>query len=327
MRVLHRIGSLLLLATVLLSGCRGYDLRLFQGWDRLNMDCCYVQFPEGMDPSLVESKIRWQWPAIKTLQERFFPTLQDFKPLIIVYRDQEEYRRASRHLPDNALAHYDRSRKAIHVSIDAKGYVWQHEMSHLYLDELSPETPFWFQEGLARLLQNYSTQKPPCSEQSLLPEFRAWIERDPNALVLETMNLPDSIDFMQADSVQKTVLSGVFVFFLWERGHLRTILQGLAKNPDADPLFPITYGERGAMEDLREDYMRYLANPVFSARPGHCNASFLDPESRPRRHHFPGRTEAAQDPALQTSADAGASASQGRGIASFKSVEMSSLLK
>ncbi|MCB1171065.1 MAG: hypothetical protein KDK25_12050, partial [Leptospiraceae bacterium] len=66
-----------------------------------------------MEPSRVESAIRWQWPAIKTLQERFFPSLQDFKPLIIVYANQQSYKEASQHLPENALAHYDRSRRAI----------------------------------------------------------------------------------------------------------------------------------------------------------------------------------------------------------------------
>ena len=155
-----------------------------------------MQIQEGMEPSRVESAIRWQWPAIKTLQERFFPSLQDFKPLIIVYANQQSYKEASQHLPENALAHYDRSRRAIHVSVDAEPEVWQHEMSHLYLDELSDDMPFWFQEGLARLLQNYNTKRPPCSEQSILPEFRTWVEKNPDALYMETLNLPEGIDFI-----------------------------------------------------------------------------------------------------------------------------------
>lgn len=236
------------------------------------MDCCYVQIQEGMDPNKVKTAIQWKWNMVQVLQERFFPALKDFKPLIVVYPDQASYKEASNHLPRNALAHYDRSRKAIHVAVDAPDEVWRHEMSHLYLDEMSSEAPFWFQEGLARFLQNYNTERNPCSSQSMLPEFRLWVERNPDSLVLETMELPTSIDFLDMeDTARKTVLSGVFVYFLWTRGDLTPIMRGLQKNPRADPLFHVTYGERGAMNKLRRDYISYLENPVFNVAPATCD--------------------------------------------------------
>ena len=268
MRYLTQPAIILLLLT---ASCRGYDLRLLQGWDRLEMECCYVQIQEGMDPARVQTAIQWKWPMIQVLQQRFFPSLADFKPLIVVYPDQASYQRSSEHLPSNALAHYDRSRKAIHVSIDAADPVWRHEMSHLYLDELSSKAPFWFQEGLARFLQNYNTQKNSCSEQAMLPEFRVWVEKNPDALALESMELPTSVDFLDPEgTAQKTVLSGVFVYFLWTRGDLTDVMRGLRDNPKSDPLFHITYGERGAMNKLRHEYIEYLENPVFNVAPAGC---------------------------------------------------------
>ena len=265
-------SSATLILCALLASCRGYDIRLFQGWDRLELDCCYVQYQEGMDTSKIRAAIEWKWPTVKAIQERFFPQLKDFKPLIVVYPDQESYNRSSKHLPDNALAHYDRSRKAIHVSVDASDAVWRHEMSHLYLDEVSSPAPFWFQEGLARFLQNYNTQKPTCSPQAILPEFKTWVEKNPESLALETLDLPTSVDFMDpTGTVEKTVLSGVFVYFLWTRGDLTKVMRGLSDSPRSDPLFHITYGERGAMNKLRLDYISYLERPVFNAAPANCS--------------------------------------------------------
>lgn len=260
------------LLLVFLVQCRGYSYRLLQGWNRYEVDCCYVEAEEGISLDQVTSELQWKWPEIQIIHDRFFPDV-DSKPVLVLYKNQESYRAQLGDLPQNLLAHYELQRRAIHVPLDAPASVWRHEMAHRYLHELSPSAPFWFQEGLARFIQGYSTLAGPCDRQSMEGELQQWVLQRKTDVAIKTMELPGNVDFKDMpEALKKSALSGVFVYFLWTRGDLQRILRYLPSNPKADPLYPITGGERGRMEELRQRYLDFLENPVFQAAPAKCGA-------------------------------------------------------
>lgn len=167
---------------------------------------------------------------------------------IVVYKDYESYKMYKPFKIDS-LGHFDRNEKLIHVPLylspDKKSYILPdyiiyHELIHAILEECCSNYPLWLNEGLALLLQNI--QKPfICNSNSIY--FPDIFLVNLNFTSLSQLHLPYYPDFKNIyDIYQQNLISGLFVYYLFNTNQLMNYIQMINKHPDQDIFNIITKG-------------------------------------------------------------------------------------
>lgn len=193
------------------------------------------------------------------LETSFFPERRGQRVKIILFRDAESYR-AHRVVPLDSLADFDRQHRRISIAAGSDLYIWRHELSHALLEETAPDAPYWFQEGLALVLQNWESTKPRSCEAPVTLELHPNVVMDIPRIAAREHDPTASFN-MQAprgEMLFRVNASAAFVFFLYNKQVLFQLIEELRRNPRSDPLFPITHGDRREKAVLIAEYERWL---------------------------------------------------------------------
>ncbi len=204
----------------------------------------------------------------------YFNKIPDFK--IILYKDSNSYKKFKNFNLDS-LAHFDRKNKEIHLSLKNitetntkwafqqnpnliyyNSLIIKHEMIHAIIEECCNSLPVWFNEGIALLLQNlnqkFECKKTEISILSSLVSYKIF-------LIKQNIHLPFFPNFedIYNDVLIKNVISGLYVYFLWENQELLKILD-LYMNDIHFSLYEYkTSGDKNHYNNLKKEFYIWIS--------------------------------------------------------------------
>lgn len=156
---------------------------------------------------------------------------------IVVYKNYKSYKE---YKPFRVLsiAHFDRNKKEIHIPLTVHynnqasesyipTFVIYHELIHAFLEDCC-NYPLWLNEGLSLLLQNVQ-ERYECNHTKIL--FPFGLISNKTILKDKNFELPIYPNFEDLYSIYElNVISGFYVYYLWEKKELLNTIHIIKKN-------------------------------------------------------------------------------------------------